>query len=226
MYFFFSSGYALRSGPFGGLPGIRAASRSIGKGKWRSDVDSRDNVRCCSTIVPATCGNKSSYRKVNSSDAWGDPCWIDGFAFSIAVCMDAGSGEIHGAFGCNPRSTRRVSKSCWHWTSFTSSPMFLWPHLCFFMLCSDAASESQSCCASPSLTAQKTNHETQAKRAGQRVSFWYQAILCYFDVECCPFKWGFADLGLLQQPILRTLDGCWRYRHPWCGHLVTCLSTQ
>lgn len=45
-----SSGYALRSGPFGGLSGIRAASRSIGrKGKWRSDVDSRDNVRCCST---------------------------------------------------------------------------------------------------------------------------------------------------------------------------------
>lgn len=45
-----SSGDALRSGPFGGLSGIRAASRSIGrKGKWRSDVDSRDNVRCCST---------------------------------------------------------------------------------------------------------------------------------------------------------------------------------
>lgn len=51
-----------------------------------------------------------------------------------------------------------------------------------------AASESQSCCASPSSTAQKTNHETQAKRAGHRVGFWYQAILCYFDVESCPFK--------------------------------------
>ena len=84
-----------------------------------------------------------------------------------------------------------MSKSCWHWTSFTFSQMFLWPHLCFFMLFNvlfvqRATSESQSCCASPSLTAQKTSHETQAKRAGQRVRFLVLSyFMLFFDGEFC-----------------------------------------
>lgn len=95
-----SSGYALRSGPFGGLPGIRAASRSIGRKRevtqWCS-THKRDSSFASSQLV----ANKSSYRKVNTVvQMRGDPCWIDGFAISIAVCIDAGSGWFWGLPWC------------------------------------------------------------------------------------------------------------------------------